>query len=257
MKHFFTKAMLAITVLTGLYSCNNDDDGPSPDDQQAFAELYKKWEVQGTPSASGSKGTVSLKVDLDKIASIEFTDEGVFVIVETTGKIITGNYTIDAATSTLSLEDTGTITINELDNAELDFTFELTDRTLDLVAKPAMEVPTNTSNRAMFRLWELQNLDEFNANAQTPSTKLQVLFTPYGTYLIKDWTQDGELRVDNSYWQWKNTDQTEICYNRYEGGSFNCQEIFFKILSLTASEFRIQDFHQDDGQEEYILVPAK
>lgn len=233
---FFVGMFMSIFLI----SCDKDDEPkPVTQDNSANEPIAKKWEVDQT----ASNGKIS--AEASDFLWFEFTMEGYYIILKSDMQTYTGTYTKDGSTITLS--DFGVLEISDVSDSNFSFSFIAAGETesTQIFTNVAEEVIAKSSKtELMCKTWSVkrqygnlgQEYDQSYPSAMFP--EYTVVFSAYGTYLISLTYGDGRKQIWNRHWQWKNAEETMICYGDVSSECTGENETTVKKLTETAFELQ-------------------
>ncbi len=216
--------------VTGKISLNVIDDGSLKE------RINAKWNVNGT----------------SMFTSFEFNLSGNYIVVaDASGKsaneefVAFGVYEI-IGSNTIVLSDLGTITVNEINDENINFSIELLSNPnpeiIDAYKEAEIEETTNTD--LLCQTWELISFGGFFI------PDYYVLFSKAGTYLVN---YEGTTSLGT--WTWCNEQQDKVAFTI--GGTLDCEGInIVKEIQLTTESFVGIDLENEGVPMEMIMEPV-
>lgn len=247
-QYFIYRSYLLIGLMMSIFliSCSKDDE-PKPvvKNNSANEPIAKKWEVDNTASNG------RLAAEASDFLWFEFTLEGYFIILKSDLTTLTGTYTF--VDNTITLDGVGVLEISDVSDTNFSFTFTPTGATesVTIFTNVAEEVIETTSQTDLLcKTWSVSRqygvlfgteYDQSYPNAAI--TDYTVVFSQYGTYLLAMTAGDGRKTIMNRHWQWKNSEETMICFGDFSSECTGENET--TVVSLTEA-----------GLELHTLVPS-
>lgn len=266
---YFTIFLSVLYIMTG---CSRNGDNTSIDQNNNInttaSKIAKRWIVDkskysgkniqqsiGKPVGSALGEGIANKstrlsgnsIDLNNIQWIEFSPDGDYIIYDNNDNFSCGKYRISGS-DTIILEDFGSVKLTSLsvDGTSLKFTlnFDKTKESKDLLGTAGQVFTLSNEYRdVILNKWStLSNLEEakgyslFSSNVR----KVDVLFTPYGTYLIKTFRDTGLPTYELNYWKPDNITKGKIFYKRSYMSDFSTIK-YCLIKNVTSNSFTLED----------------
>jgi hypothetical protein len=235
--------LFLITAILIVNSCKKSDDSKSAV-TDTKKSISKKWIIENRKSTLSS----------DYIW-FEFNLDDIYIIGKTDGTILSGSYTISDDTKSIRLTNYGVMTINTLSDTEFAFSLKLNNSTdsITLSATPAQVIASSSKTDMFCRNWNLDKTTDSDTTIlypNTESTKLEVIFSNYGTYFVTNVYKDSTTEYLNRQWKWKDQSETIICYGDLTCNCTGDNEV--TIVELTNTLLKMNE----DG-ELYFLSPVK
>jgi hypothetical protein len=229
--------LVAILVLTSIYSCKKDEQK----DILSKETISAKWVVNGTSDYK----------------SFEFNKSGNYIVVKSattksTNDVIVlfGTYDIIDKT-TIVLSDFGTLKISEINDNSITFSFKLTsnpDNEINIIATKQKEMQNSTKTELLCRTWEMVTVN--GEDVVGTDMELTVLFSSAGTYFVSyaipEDGNDGGL----AQWKWKDETETKLLYSWDEIPVWD-EEDYVEIPELTSNKLKIIE-----DEDTYVLQPV-
>lgn len=206
MRNFKKMLLFSSAILLFLTACS-DSESTSNTLDVTKENISAKWEVTSD---------VTYK-------SFEFNTDGKYIIVKhnndqtrnentEAAAIRYGNYTMVG--NKVVLDNFGAITVNELSEDAINF--EVTEGSVskELNANAVIKIESSTNTDLLCRTWRMVKFD----GELTEGTEydLTVVFSRGGTYFVEFFDPVDDMDGGLAEWQWKNTDETTLCYS-WEG----------------------------------------
>jgi len=221
---------LLISLISVLFSCNDTKDN-DPKTTLESKTITAKWNVSDITSP---------------FKSIELNKSAQAIVLKRSGEYKSYSYKV-INTRKFEIKDFGTIEFADITTSNTSGTFNPIagggQITFSATRKSEIvNASTNTQN--ICKTWKLDKIDTngveiFNSNAGL----ITVTFSEYGTYFVKgrlkNWGTDS-IKVDTnhvqmSWWNWRNSDQTEFCYDHDTIITTCAEQRFVKIISNNGS----------------------
>lgn len=229
--------LVAILVLTSIYSCKKDEQK----DILSKETISAKWVVSGTSDYK----------------SFEFNKSGNYIVVKSattksTNDVIVlfGTYDIIDKT-TIVLSDFGTLKISEINDNSITFSFKLTsnpDNEINIIATKQEEMQNSTKTELLCRTWEMVTVN--GEDVVGTDMELTVLFSSAGTYFVSYANPEDENDGGLAQWKWKDETETKLLYSWYEIPVWD-EEDYVEIPELTSNKLKIIE-----DEDTYVLQPV-
>ena len=216
-----------LTILIGfVLSCNDSktDDPQTPVDTKT---IVAKWNVSDAASP---------------FKSIELNKSAQAIVLKVSGEYKSYSYkALD--TKKFEIKDFGTIELTDPAASTSSMSFKPVSGAAQITvnaSKVNQVVNTSTNTQNICKTWKLEKLDSNGVEyINLSSYLLTATFTEYGTYFIKgtfNLYDTDSIVVDPDYtnmswWNWRNSDQSEFCYNRDTVITSCGSQKFVKIIS--------------------------
>jgi len=234
--------MLLIIGLSSVafFSCKKNHNGTA---SSSLPKYEKRWNISdslshrpaiSTPTNKGTFLHTGTKLahrpeqdSLPNYSAIEFLINS-YVIFFQDGTVQVGQYTATNDT-TLVLDSVGTVRITSISAATFSFTLTPIDGAtpISITATAAGPIAnfTSTADIALISTtWKIDSttlylpVDTSGWDLNDPTiTATYALFSPYGTYLVRNIYTDGHEDYETNTWMWTNTDHTGLCYGNWDG----------------------------------------
>jgi hypothetical protein len=236
----FLNLLLICSVLI-VFSCNKSENNNSVVDA-AKKSISKKWIIENLKSTLSSD-----------YLWFEFNLDNTYIIGKADGSFLSGSYTISDDAKSIALINYGLMTINTLSDSEFAFTLVLISSTdsITLSATPAPVIATSSKTDLFCRNWKLNKISNEDTTVlfpNTETTKLEVVFSKYGTYFVTTGYKDGSFEYLNRQWKWKDQSENAICYGDLTCNCTGDNEV--TIVELTKTFLKM-----DESGEVYFLSP--
>jgi hypothetical protein len=232
---YLQNILLAMILLTFFTACEKEEDNAN--ETETRSTLSAKWLVENS----------------NIYKSFEFNESGNYIIEKHAfglNDLLFGNYEV-IDDKNISLDNFGTISINEINENTIDFTVKLTEEPENEViinATKKEELQSSTKTDLLCRTWQM--ITENGVSVKGTEDELTVLFSQAGTYFVTFLNRPEEVIDGVEYtdgglaqWRWRNTEENRISYSWDLDDLVNWEEQgFADILELTKDKLVISEY---------------